>query len=114
MADEITILNSNGSFRFSLLLLFPIDTPAVAGGANVVPTPASDLPALGSQILVTAETDALDAGTSAFKVVQFRKDATLTTPQLTAVVRDLYARELSAFNQRYTQTYLHVGTRIDE
>lgn len=117
MANEITIMEGV-SFRFSLFLIFPIATPVQVGGANVVPTPATDpdgnsaLPPIANSVLTIAEKTALDGGTAAYRVIQFRKDASLTNAQLLTLVRQKYAEELAKFNQQYTQTYRHAGLRV--
>ena len=113
MADEITILESDGSFRFRLCLIFPIASPAQVGGANVIPTPSVDLPTIANQLLSTVEKSTLDAGTTAFKVVQLRKDASLTNPQFEALAAQKYTEELTDFNRWYAQTYLHAGQRFN-
>ncbi len=119
MAKEITILEGDGSFRFNLFLTFPIASPKQVGGANVVPTPATNadatsaLPLIADQILDAAEKAALDGGTAAYRVIQFRKDASLTNPQLLALVRQKYAKELADFNMWYSQTYRHAGQRFN-
>ncbi len=121
MANEITVLEGDGSFRFTLFFIFPIATPKQIGTppANVVPTPATNpdgssaLPSLADDILAGAEKTAFDAGTSAWTTIQFRKAAGLTNAQLAAVAQDRYAEELAAFNQQYAQTYIHAGTRIN-
>jgi hypothetical protein len=119
MANEITILEGNGSFRFGLFLIFPIASPQQVGGANVVPTPATNddgtsaLPPMADTVLAAAEKAALDAGTAAYRVIQFRKDPTLTGAQLLALVRQKYAEEEADFSRWYSQTYLHAGQRLD-
>ena len=118
MANEITTLEGDGSFRFSLFLIFPIASPKQVKGANVVPTPATDidganaLPSIADAVLTAAEKAALNDGTAAYRVIQFRKDASLTNAQLTALARQRYAEELAEFNRWYAQTYLHAGTRL--
>ncbi len=117
MTNEILIMEGNGSFRFSVLFLFPIVSPAQVGGSNVIPTPATNpdattaLPFVADRELSPVEKAALDAGTLAFKVVPFRKDPTLSPAQLTVQVRQLYADELATFNRTYIQTWLHAGLR---
>ncbi len=119
MANEITILEGDGSFRFNLFFTFPIASPKQVGGFNVVPTPATDpvtgdnaLPTIADAVLTVAEKTALDNGTAAYKVVQFRKNASLSSGQLLTLARQMYADELTDFNRWYAQTYLHAGTRV--
>ena len=121
MADEITILESDGSFRFSLFFIFPISTPVQTGvptSTNVIPTPAtvdglSVLPLTAQKVLDPTEIVAFDDGTSAWREVPFRKDEGLTNAQLLTKARGLYAEELADFNHWYAQTYLHSGQRFD-
>ena len=100
MANEITVLESDGSFRFSLFLIFPIASPKQVSGANVVPTPATNpdatsaLPTIAGQVLSTAEKAALDGGTAAYRVIQFRKDTSLTNAQLLALARQKYGTSI--------------------
>lgn len=114
MANEITVLDGDGTDNnYNLLFLFPIATPKTAGGSNVVVTASSTLPALGAAILQQAEKDALNAGTSAFRLVSFKKDTSLTLQQLQTKVREIYAAQKTVFDAWYAQAYQHVGTRID-
>lgn len=114
MANEITALTGDGRGGYSMLLLFPITTPAQFGtpAQNVVPTPSAALPPHADAILDATEKAALDAGTLAFRVVAFEKQG-ITGAALVTRVRQLYAAEQAAFNAWYQETFRHLGTRIN-
>jgi len=119
MADEILVLEGQAGDppAYKLLMLFPVASPKQAGGANVVPTPVPKAEA-GTVTepfswLTQAERDAIDGGTSAYRIVRFRKDAGLTNPQLIARVQEMYAAQLADFEADYTVRYAHIGVRVN-
>lgn len=113
MANEIRILDGDGNLEYRVLFLFPIATPILVGGSNVVPTPTSGLDPLALAILTTNEENALNAGTSAYQTVTFRKDPALTNPQLATRMKEIYAAQKAVFDAAYTARYQHVGTAIN-
>jgi len=118
MANEITVVGGDGRQLLSLLLLYPIATPATYIDADsieqtIIETPSAGLPTIGAAILTIAEKAALDAGTLAFEVVPFGPDPGLNNPQLLASAQDLYARKRTAFELAYARRYWHLGDRFD-
>ncbi len=112
MADEILVLEGDRHERYQVLVLFPVATPAQAGGANVVPTPAAGLPAPVAALLTATERSALDNGTLAYRMVRISKDAGLSNAQLAARLQTVYAAQLADFNAEYATRYAHIDTRV--
>ena len=112
MANEITVLSGNGRGVFDVLFLYTITTPKQVGGVNVIETPSSTLPKFAPEILTQAEKDALDAGTTAFDVIQFQKQSGLTGAQQSAQLKEIFASAEARFNDDYNLRYLHLATRL--
>ena len=113
MADEILVLEGDRDERYRMLMLFPIASPAQAGGSNVVPTPSSDLDSTAADLLTAGEISALDGGTLAYRMTSMHKEPGLTNPQLVARVQAIYAAQLADFEAEYAVRYAHIGTRVD-
>lgn len=112
MANEITALEKSPDGTIAILFLYPIATPKVVGGQNVIPTPSAGLPPIAAAVLTAPEKAALDDGTSAFEVVSFQHQG-IAGAVLLAKVRSLYASRLSAAATRYATQYQFAGSRFD-
>ena len=112
MADEMLMLEGNRQERYQVLTLFPVATPAQAGGANVVPTPTAALPAEVAALITAAEQSGLDGGTLAYRVVAMKKAAGLTAAQLATELRRVYAQQLTDFNAENATRDAHIDTRV--
>lgn len=115
MANEITVLESyDGGSNYNVLFIYPIATPVQIGNVNVIPTPSTSLPSgAATQVLTNTEKNALDAGTTAFEVVQFQKDGTATPAQMLTRVKEIYGIKktnyLAAYDAKY-KVQLNGGT----
>lgn len=112
MANEMTVLSGNGRGIYDVLFIFTIAAPKQIAGVNIVETPSSTLPKYAPEILTQAEKDALDAGTTAFDVIQFQKQSGLTGAQLTAQLREIFLAAETQFNADYNARHLHLATRL--
>ena len=112
MADEMLVLEGDRHERYRVLLLFPIASPAQAGGANVVPAPTAGLHAEVAALLSAAEQSGLDGGTLAYRIVAMKKAAGLAAAQLATELRRVYAEQLADFNAEYARRYAHIGQRV--
>jgi hypothetical protein len=112
MADEILVLEGDRRERYRTLMLFPIATPAQAGGSNVVPTPSAELDAATAALLTAPELAGLDGGTLAYRMVAMRRAPGLTAAQLATELRRVYAEQLADFTAEYATRYAHIGTRV--
>ena len=112
MANEITALERDGE-GLTLLFLFPVATPVLVAGQNVVPTPSVDLPPLAAAVLTVAEKAARDAGTTLFEVLSFRAGGGLGGPALLARVRQLYQSRAATVAAEYSRRYQFAGNRFN-
>ena len=113
MANEILVLEGDGEINVSLLFLFPILTPIQVNATNVIPTPASGLPALAQSILDAGEKSSLDAGTTVFEVVSMRVTSARTNLELLAQAQALYVDRNANYLSKYALRYKHSGKRLD-
>lgn len=113
MANEITALQGNNG-SYTLLFLFPIASPAQAGGANIVEKASASLPAHAQAILSQAEKDAIDDGTLAWEAIDFQTSPGMTNPQLAARAREMYASRKAAFATEYASRNRWLGQRLNE
>lgn len=112
MANEIVVLDKVGD-GYQLLFLYVIATPKQIAGANIAPTPSSQLPFIGAAVLNPPEKVALDAGTSAFEIITFIA-RNMSDADVQARARELYTKAKGAFLIRYReQFHALVGTRIN-
>jgi len=105
MADEITVVGVNGP-DIQLLMLFPITTAIEdSTAAPAVPSPSSSLPAVASALLSQAEKDALDLGTSEFRVITITAPAGLSEAAILARAREVYTAQEAAQAAEYATKY---------
>jgi hypothetical protein len=109
MANEIVALEQNGD-DIGVLFLFPIGVPKQIAGANVVPTPSTNLPAVASAVLTAPEKAQLDAGTLAFTTMSFKRNG-IAGAALLAHVQSVYADALTEFTANYNTRYSLAGNR---
>lgn len=113
MANEIAVLDRDpNEGRARVLFLYLIASPKQVNGANVVPTPSANLPDLAKIVLLQAEKDALDAGTSAFGVHTFPVPTTTTNQEAATFLKTKWAIYDADFQTQYTARYSRTGTRI--
>jgi hypothetical protein len=121
VANEIRVLEGDGrpdpsrAPVYSVLFLFPIGTPKVAGppggsATNAVYTPSAGLTRYALQVTTAAERASMDAGTLAWRIVSFAKDPARTDPQLATDLQQMYAATLTAMTNDYNSRYQHLGT----
>ena len=125
MANEIVVLEGDGADNFQVLFLYPIAVPATNNGTQVAPAnssflqPSSALPLSALERLSAGEITAIDAGDGAFEIFAFTKQAGLTDPQQSAMLKELYngsaegPGKAARYATRYDEVYKHIGTRIN-
>ncbi len=113
MANEILVLTGDRNQRYDVLMLFPIASPAQAGGANVTPTPSAELEPSVRALLDPAEVTALDGGTMVYRRLRLKKQEGLTAAGLATRLRAVYAEQAADVAGWYATRYAHVGTRVD-
>jgi len=134
MANEITAVTGHrdpdsGNVKWSLFLLFPVDTgvggwrtPAQVGGANVVPTPANEgadpanpslLPDIVDAVITAGERSALNDGTAVYRLVQFQRPDGMTGAELATRAQAMYAAMQTTVQAEYDTRYEFSGSRID-
>ena len=114
MADEIIALEGKPkSNSYSLLMLFPIATPKQVNGANVVPTPQSELTTLEASLLTAGQKSALDAGTGVFQRTTIQVLENDTGPTLITKAQSKYTALAIQVSDEYDRRYKFTGSKVD-
>lgn len=112
MAD-IIIGYGNGEREFGVVFLYPIPTPKQINGANVVPTPATALPADIQALLISAEITGLNAGTIAYDLFTFSKEQSRSDADVVEDLKIKYDVMKARKTQWYVERYRYAGTRLN-
>lgn len=109
------MLDRRPNGAYNLLFLYPISTPAQAGGGNVIPTPSGNLPTYAAVLIGAPDVAELDAGTKMFELVPWTAPPELDGPGLLADAQKIYAKRKAEALAKYTERFhSRFGQRFNE